>query len=160
VAAGESNMKRLILECGGKAPNIVFDDSPDLKIVADSVVTRAFWNQGQVCSASSRLLIQEGIKKDLLNLVVERARAIKVGDPLRPETGFGPLVSENHKSKVLDYMQSGEREGAVLMHRAPSAAPVDGGFYVAPAVFDRVSPNQRIAQEEIFGPVLSVISFR
>ena len=101
VAAGESNMKRLILECGGKAPNIVLEDCPDLEGVAEGVVSRAFWNQGEVCSASSRLLIHQDIKEELLEKVVRKAAALSPGDPLDNETTFGALVSEEHKRKVI-----------------------------------------------------------
>ncbi|MBV8144949.1 MAG: aldehyde dehydrogenase family protein [Gammaproteobacteria bacterium] len=160
VASGESNMKRLMLECGGKAPNIVFDDAPDLAAVADSIIARAFWNQGQVCTASSRLLVQEGIKDELLKLVIERAARLHPGDPLREQTTFGALVSGGHREKVLGYIAAGEREGAQPIYRATTSAPLPGGFYVAPVIFDKVSAAQRIAQEEIFGPVLAVLGFR
>lgn len=160
VAAGESNMKRLLLECGGKAPNIVFNDAPDLGAVADGIIARAFWNQGQVCTASSRLLVQQDIRPELLRLVIERASALHPGDPLKQATTFGALVSAGHRDKVLGYVGSGEREGARAIYRASAPDPLPGGFYVAPVIFDEVSPAHRIAQEEIFGPVLSVLSFR
>src|SRR5581483_11059556 len=107
VASGESNMKRLILECGGKSPNIVFDDCPDLEGVANAIVSRAFWNQGQVCTASSRLLLQGGIKDRLLPLIVEKCAALTPGDPLDATSRFGALVSGAHQRKVLDYLESG-----------------------------------------------------
>ena len=160
MASGTSNMKRLILECGGKAANIVFDDAPDLQSVADAVVMRAFWNQGQVCTASSRLLIQEGIREELLPLVADRVAALTPGDPLKPETKFAALVSRDHAGKVLSYVNSGLKEGATMIHRGASQVPFEGGFYVPPVIFDRVLGHHRIAQEEIFGPVLSVMSFR
>jgi acyl-CoA reductase-like NAD-dependent aldehyde dehydrogenase len=160
VGAGESNMKHLLLECGGKAPNIVFDDCPPFDAVAEAIVARAFWNQGEVCSASSRLLVQESIKDRLLEKVVQKAIELRPGDPLRPETKFGALVSEAHRTKVLDYIRSGEGEGARLVLDSSVTEPVASGFYVSPAVLDRVEPHYRLAQEEIFGPVLSVLSFR
>jgi acyl-CoA reductase-like NAD-dependent aldehyde dehydrogenase len=160
IAAGKSNMKRLILECGGKAPNVVFDDCPDLAAVADAVVARAFWNQGQVCTAGSRLLVQEGVRADLLRLIIERTSALSLGDPLKTDTKNGAVVSQNHKRKILDYILAGEREGATLAFQSGSSAPFAGGFYVAPVIFDQVSPDHRIAQEEIFGPVLCVLPFR
>jgi acyl-CoA reductase-like NAD-dependent aldehyde dehydrogenase len=159
IAAGESNMKRLILECGGKAPNIVFDDCPDLDAVAEGIVARAFWNQGQVCTASSRLLIQSSIKDELLGLVMQKASFLSPGDPLKPDTTFGAVVSQGHKQKVLSFIDSGEREGAKIVYRSDAPSPFAGGFYVPPVVFDLVSPGQKIAQEEIFGPVLSVLAF-
>lgn len=160
VAAGESNMKRLMLECGGKAPNIVFGDAPDLAAVADGIVARAFWNQGQVCTASSRLLVEENIKEELLRLLIERACVLQAGDPLNEQTTFGALVSAGHREKVLGYVASGEQEGARAIYRGNTPDPLPGGFYAAPVIFDQVSQGQRIAQEEIFGPVLSVLAFR
>lgn len=160
VSAGESNMKRLILECGGKAPNIVFDDCPDLEGVSDAIVRRAFWNQGEVCSASSRLLVHEGVKDELMRLVIRKSAALGMGDPLEPSTRFGAVVSREHRDKVLRYIECGEREGARAAYRSQAVAPLRDGFYVAPVIFDDVSPPHRIAQEEIFGPVLSVITFR
>jgi acyl-CoA reductase-like NAD-dependent aldehyde dehydrogenase len=160
IASGQSNMKRLVLECGGKAPNIVFEDCPALEAVADGIVARAFWNQGQVCTASSRLLVQDTVKDELLRNVIRKASALSPGDPLKSETRFGAVVSREHQQKVLDYVRSGEEGGARLVHQGVAAPPFADGFYVAPAIFDNVAPEQRIAQEEIFGPVLSVISFR
>jgi acyl-CoA reductase-like NAD-dependent aldehyde dehydrogenase len=160
IAAGSSNMKQLILECGGKAPNIVFDDCPNLESVAESIVARAFWNQGQVCTASSRLLAQDGIKDELLRLVIKKVGKLSSGDPLKPETTFGALVSREHQRKVLAYIDSGEVDGARKVYESHCPSPYEGGFYVPPVIFDNVLPGQKIAQEEIFGPVLSVISFR
>jgi acyl-CoA reductase-like NAD-dependent aldehyde dehydrogenase len=128
--------------------------------VADSVVARAFWNQGQVCTASSRLLVHADIKDELLGLVIERASALAPGDPLQMATRFGALVSAGHKDKVLGYIGNGEREGARLIYRSTAPAPLSGGYYVAPVIFDNVTAPQKIAQEEIFGPVLTVLTFR
>jgi acyl-CoA reductase-like NAD-dependent aldehyde dehydrogenase len=162
IASGRSNMKRLILECGGKAPSIVFDDGPDLDLdaIAQAVVGSAFLNQGQVCVASSRLLVHESIKEKLLESLAGKVAAITVGDPLSDETKYGPLVSQSHKQRVQGYIETGIREGARLVCQAPLVSPDPGGFYLAATVFDGVSAGHRIALEEIFGPVLSVISFR
>jgi len=160
VAAGESNMKRLLLECGGKAPSIVFDDCPTLEEAADAIVSRVFWNQGEVCSASSRLLVHESVKPELMKLVIQKADALRPGDPLIHGTAFGALVSGAHMKKVLGYVDAGIRDGATLIHQTTYKAPFADGFYVPPTIFADVAPNHRIAQEEIFGPVLSVISFQ
>lgn len=160
IASGRSNMKRLILECGGKAPNIVFDDCPDLEPVADAVVARAFYNQGEVCAASSRLLVQEGIKDSLVREVIRKAGALTPGDPLLLDTKYGALVNDAHERKVKSYIEHGLTEGATVVYQSDAPRPLNGGFYMGPLIFDRVRPGQRIAQEEIFGPVLSVISFR
>src|SRR5207302_9696311 len=154
------NMKRLVLECGGKAANIVFEDCPSLDAVAEGIVARAFWNQGQVCTTSSRLLVQESIHEELLRLVIQRTAVLGFGDPLDPETRFGAVVSREHRQKVLRYIDGGQREGGRPVYQSNSRPPNEGGYYVPPVIFDRVSPRQRIAREEIFGPVLSVISFR
>jgi len=160
VAAGESNLKPLILECGGKAANIVFDDSPNLEAVADAVIARAFWNQGQVCTASSRLLLHERIKNEFLALLITKMAALVPGDPLKSETRFGALASEGHLKKVLGYLETARQEGAEIAYQSTAPAPFASGFYLGPTVLDAVSSSHRLAQEEIFGPVLSVLTFR
>jgi acyl-CoA reductase-like NAD-dependent aldehyde dehydrogenase len=159
VASGNSNMKRLLLECGGKAPNIVFDDCPNLEAVADAVIGRAFYNQGQVCTASSRLLIQESIKGRLMPMLIERISTLVLGDPLEPDTRFGAVVSGAHRDKVKSYIEEGKSGGARVAYGSNASPPHAAGFYVSPVIFDDVSPTQRVAREEIFGPVLSVIAF-
>ncbi len=160
IASGESNLKRVTLECGGKAPNIIFEDCADLDEVADAVTAHAFWNQGQVCSASSRILIQESIKRELLPRILERTGRLVPGDPLDPETRFGPLINEMQRDKVVSYIESGRQDGAKIVYEGRHAAPNPQGFYVQPVVFDQVDPKLQIARDEIFGPVLSVMTFR
>jgi acyl-CoA reductase-like NAD-dependent aldehyde dehydrogenase len=159
-AAGESNMKRLVLECGGKAPNIVFEDAPNLEGVADAVLGRAFMNQGEVCTASSRLLVHQSIKPEFMAIVAKKAAAFHPGDPLDPATRFGALVSRGHRDNVQGYIDGALKDGTKIAYQSSSPAPFEGGFYVPPIIFDSVSPEQRIAKEEIFGPVLSVITFK
>ena len=166
LAAGQSNMKRLMLECGGKSPYIVFDDCPaDLDFIAADVVETAFHNQGEWCSAGSRLLIQDSIKDKLLPKIIELAAELKPRDPLDPDSNFGPLINEPHLQKVLAYIDSGQQEGAKLILGGQRVQVDTGdtdsqGYYLEPAIFDQVNPQQKIAQEEIFGPVLSVITFK
>lgn len=160
VASGTSNMKRLILECGGKAPNIVFNDCANLSAAADAIVASAYWNQGQVCVATSRLLVQEDIKEELLNEIIRRMKGHIMGDPLNPDTKYGALVSAEHKRKVLAYIDQACDEGARLLYQANTTSPFEGGFYVPATVFDRVTAHQTLAQEEVFGPVLAALSFR
>src|SRR5262245_20565670 len=119
-----------------------------------------FWNQGQVCTASSRLLVHESIKDKLLPILIEKSGALGMGDPLDPKTKFAAVVSQGHKQKVQGYIDSGKKDGAKVAYQSDAKPPYEGGFYVPPVIFDRVSPGQKIAQEEIFGPVVSVISFR
>jgi|SRR5579871_808922 len=159
VAAGESNLKRLILECGGKAPNIVFDDCPDLDAVAGAIVGSAFWNQGEVCVASSRILVQASIAAKLKERLLTKVERLVAGDPLDAATRYGALVSRAHVEKVSSYIGAAEGEGARLAYRGKITAPVAGGFYVAPHVYEGVRSEHRLAQEEIFGPVLSILAF-
>ena len=162
--AGQSNMKRLILECGGKSPYLVFDDCPDLDAVVSDMMIRTFYNQGAYCSASTRLLVHESIKEKFLSKVVERTAQLIPRDPLNPDSNFGAMMSEAHMNKVLAYIDSGEKEGAKLIYggkrvHLDSESGCQDGFYVQPAIFDEVDPQQKIAREEIFGPVLSVFTF-
>jgi len=159
MAAANSNMKRTILECGGKSPNIVFDDSPNLEAVAEGVLARAFWNQGQVCTASSRLLVQENVKAELLELLVKKAADWVPGDPLRPETRYGALVSREHHKKILDYIELGFTQGANVVFTSGVTPPFADGVYLGAVIMDQVTSVNRIAQEEIFGPVLAVMTF-
>lgn len=155
--AGRINTKPVLLECGGKSPQVVFDDADDLDRVAETAVQSALWNQGQVCSAHSRLLVHERIKDALLEKVVRRAAQYRPGDPLQEQTVFGPLASPAQRDRVNAYVDQGLRDGAeaVLKGTIQSA----GGCYVSPTIFDRVHSSMSIAREEIFGPVLCVQSF-
>lgn len=160
IAAGQSNLKGTVLECGGKAPNIVFDDSPNLDGVADAVLARAFWNQGQVCAASSRLLVQGSIKDELLRILVKKVSAQRTGDPLAADTQFGAVVSALHRNKIKDYVDGALSDGIPVAFRSSREPPHANGFYSPQVIFDEVLPEHRIAREEIFGPVLSVMTFR
>ena len=166
IAAGQSNMKRLMLECGGKSPYIVFDDCPDdLDFIAADIVETAFPNQGERCSAGTRLLIQESIKEKLLPKIIEHTKKIIPLDPLNPDTTFGALINETQLNKVLAYIDSGKEEGAELIYggqrvEVTTEETASQGYYLQPAIFDNVNPQQRIAQEEIFGPVLSIFTFK
>ena len=133
--------------------------------MAQDVVDTAFPNQGALCVAGTRFLVQESIHDEIMPLIVEKARAIRAGDPLKPDTTFGALVNEAHMNKVLGYIESGKQEGAELLLGGERVFPkgdpsLESGFYIEPTIFDHVEPTAKIAQEEIFGPVLSVISFK
>ena len=159
--AGESNMKRLILECGGKSPFIVFDDSEEyLDLVAAVAVDKAFPNQGALCVTGSRLLIQDSIREKLMPKILEQAKAITPKDPLEADCAFGSIMNEAHMNKVLGYIETGKAEGAKLILGGNQVLKESGGFYIEPTIFDEVDPNSTIAQEEIFGPVLSIIGFK
>ena len=160
LAAGNSNMKRLILECGGKSPYIVFDDCPDdLDLVARDIVDSAFPNQGELCAAGSRLLIQKSMKSKLLPKILEYAKTLRPDDPLDPEVAFGALINQSHLDKVLGYIALGKQEGAKLILGGERHDHKLNGYYLGPAIFDDVCPDSRLAQEEIFGPVLSIHTF-
>lgn len=165
IAAGKSNMKRLMLECGGKSPYIVFDDCPDdLDYVARDVVESITYNQGEVCVAGSRLLVQASIKDKLLPKILEHIAQIKPGDPLNAETSFGALINEAQMNKVLGYIESGKQDAKLIFGGHRVSVDVGNtenqGYYVEPTIFDLVEPEHKIAQEEIFGPVLSILTFK
>ena len=157
--AGRSNMKRAYMECGGKSPNIVFADAPDLAQAAKAAASGIFYNQGEVCTAASRLLVQRSIKDDFVAAVVEAGRAMHPRHPLEPGAPMGALVDEGQTQRVLDYIRKGQEDGAKLVLGGRRADVVSGGCYVEPTVFDDVAHEHTISREEIFGPVLSVIAF-
>lgn len=159
VYAGESNMKRIWLEAGGKSPNIVFADAPDLQAAAESAASAIAFNQGEVCTAGSRLLVERSIKDRFLPMVVEALKGWKPGNPLDPQTTVGALVDTQQMNTVLSYIDSGHSDGATLVAGGKRILEETGGTYVEPTIFDGVSNAMRIAKEEIFGPVLSVITF-
>ncbi|HEY8788518.1 MAG TPA: aldehyde dehydrogenase family protein [Actinopolymorphaceae bacterium] len=149
--------KVVTLELGGKAANIVFDDAP-IDQAVEGIVDGIFFNQGQVCCAGSRLLVQESIADDVLLRLKRRMATLRVGDPLDKNTDVGAINSADQLAKITDLVRAGEDEGAARWS-APCQLP-DKGFFFAPTVFSEVSQSHRIAREEIFGPVLSVLTFR
>ena len=149
--------KGLTLELGGKAANIVFDDAP-LDEAIEGIVNGIFFNQGQVCCAGSRLLVQESIAEEIIASLTRRLQTLRLGDPLDKNTDIGAVNSAAHHARITDYIASGEEDGAVRW-TAPCTIP-ERGWWIAPTVFTQVSPAHRIAREEIFGPVLSVLTFR
>ena len=157
--AGDSNMKRVSLECGGKSPNIVMADAPDLDAAAKSAAMGIFFNQGEVCNAGSRLLVDAKIKDEFLAKVIAIGQRMQPGDPLDPKTMMGAMVDAGQTRRVMGYIDSGKKAGAELKLGGKQARTETGGFYIEPTVFDKVDNKMQIAQEEIFGPVLSTISF-
>ena len=159
VFAGQSNMKRVWLEAGGKSPNIVFADAPDLQAAAEAAASAIAFNQGEVCTAGSRLLVQASIKDRFLELVVNALRQWQPGNPLDPRSKAGALVDAQHLRSVLEYIRIARDEGARLVCGGRQVMEETGGSYVEPTVFADVDNAMRIAQEEVFGPVLAVIAF-
>ena len=149
--SSDSNLKKIVLECGGKNPAIVLEDAEELDLVAEHIVNGAFWNMGENCSAISRLIVHEAVKPELLKRILARARDWKTGDPLDPKNHLGALIDKQHFKKVSAYLKQGK--------------PILGGTteqsrYVFPTIIDGVKASSKLAQEEIFGPLLSVITVR
>lgn len=156
--AGQSNMKQVWLETGGKSPNLVFADCADLDAAADMAAFGIFFNQGEVCSANSRMLVERSIHADMVERLVERAAATRPGNPLDPQSKMGAIVSESQTSQIMDYIEIGKKESDLAT--GGSRVTVDGkGCFVEPTIFDNVKADDTIAKDEIFGPVLSVIPF-
>jgi gamma-glutamyl-gamma-aminobutyraldehyde dehydrogenase len=158
---GRSSIKPVLLECGGKSPEIVFDDAAEfgLPAVAAQVARGALWNQGQVCVARSRILVQRGIYEDFLAALTEVAASIRPGDPLEESTQFGPLASAAQCEKVNQFIASGAAQGARLLLDGRDPGGVPPGSYVGPTVFADVPWDSDIFRDEIFGPVLCVVPF-
>lgn len=158
IYAGQSNMKRVTTECGGKSPQIVLGDVEDLETAVTYCVNAIYGNQGEVCSAGSRLLVDESVHGDFVSLFREKAVAsYQPGDPLDPATTMGPLVTSQHQKKVLSMIEAGRAEGASLELGGGIPSTLGQGCYVEPTLFSGVAPSMTIAREEIFGPVASVL---
>ncbi|MBB5536416.1 aldehyde dehydrogenase [Rhizobium giardinii] len=153
--AADSNLKKVVLECGGKNPAVVLDDAEDLDLVAEQVVNGAFWNMGENCSATSRLIVDSKIKDELLERIGAYLREWKTGDPLDPENRIGALVSKAHFDKVKSFLDDVKTEKLSLTYGGETLK----GVFIEPTVVDGVTPASRLFQEEIFGPILSVTTF-
>ena len=149
--SADSNLKKVVLECGGKNPSVVLDDAEELDLVAEHIVNAAFWNMGENCSANSRLIVHEAVKQPLLERIVARIRDWKTGDPLDPANHLGALIDDEHCRKVSSYL-NGVTDAKVV-----TGGSINGCF-VEPTVFDDVKPGDQLATDEIFGPVLSVLT--
>ncbi|MBI4336510.1 MAG: aldehyde dehydrogenase family protein [Chloroflexi bacterium] len=153
-------LKRVTLELGGKSPNIVLDDA-DIEAAARGATTGIFYGKGEVCGAGSRLLVAEKAHDALMEQLLDRTKRFQPGDPLDPKTRLGALVNRDQLTKVSRYVEEGKQAGAALVAGGGRwASPGGKGFFFQPTIFDRVEPSYSIAREEIFGPVLSVISFK
>jgi len=157
-AQAAKTMKRVTLELGGKSPNIVFADA-DLDKAAAGVISGIFAATGQTCIAGSRLLVENSIKDAFTQRLVELGRSAKKGDPMEPDTNIGPVTTPAQYKKVLDYIGIAKGEGARCILGGQAAADMPGGQFVEPTIFTDVAPSMRIAREEVFGPVLSIIGF-
>ncbi|MGY0488218.1 aldehyde dehydrogenase [Streptomyces sp. WG-D5] len=153
-------VKRVSLELGGKSPNIVFDDA-DLDLAATGVISGIFGASGQMCAAGSRLLVHSSVKEAFTDKVVEQAKGIRLGDPMDPHTNVGPISTPAQYEKVLRYIDIAQEDGArCILGGSPATGPgLTGGQFVEPTIFTDVTNDMRIAQEEVFGPVLSIVEF-
>ena len=158
--SGKSNMKRVSLETGGKTPNIIFADAPDLDFAIGAVGFSIFWNTGEMCIAGSRLLVERPIYDEVVERVGASAGSWSPGNPLDPATKAGPVVDDTQLDNVMGYIQRGREEGARLVAGGNRMLAETGGFFVEPTVFADVDNSMEIARNEIFGPVLSIIPFK
>ncbi len=159
--AAESNLKRVMLELGGKSPQIVMADVGDLDNLVSNATNAIFWNMGENCSAGSRMIVHESRRDEVIDRLVDHVeREWIVGDPMDEATRIGALVSKSHMERVLDYVATGTSEGARVVTGGQRVREESGGWFVPPTIFDGATNDMRIAREEIFGPVLTVMTFR
>ncbi|MDR2637350.1 MAG: aldehyde dehydrogenase [Zoogloeaceae bacterium] len=159
IYAGQSNMKKVTTECGGKSPQIVLPDA-DLDTAVTYCVNNIYTNQGEVCSASSRLLVHESLYDAFIEKFSASAKRFVPGDPLDPATTMGPLVTREQQQRVLSYIEKGKAEGGELVFGGGVPAGLEKGCYVQPTLFGKITPDMTIAREEIFGPVGAVMKFK
>ena len=157
--SGQSNMKRVQLECGGKSPNIIFADCEDLDAAAEASAYAIFGNQGEVCSAGSRLIIQKEIERDFISMVSKISKKMQPGNPFDPESFAGAIVNNEQLEKINNYVNIGKEEGARVEVGGNITMKDTGGSYFEPTIFTNVNNKMRVAQEEIFGPVLTTLTF-
>jgi acyl-CoA reductase-like NAD-dependent aldehyde dehydrogenase len=156
---GADTLKRVTLELGGKSPNIVFADA-EFDAAIEGTCNGIFWNQGEICSAGSRVFVERSIYDEALSRMIDNASAVVVGDGRDPRTTMGPLVSKEQQERVLHYIDVGQKEATLAAQgRAPSDDALAGGYYVPPTIFADAKNDMTIAREEIFGPVMTVIPF-
>ena len=157
--SGRSNLKRTFLELGGKSPNIVFADA-NLDKAATMAATAVFYNSGQTCTAGTRLLVQDSIHDAFMDKVIEASKVWQPGDPLNPETIMGPVIDQGQYKTTCDYVEIAKEEGAKLAYGGNRVLEESGGYFHEPTIFTGVNNSMRIAREEVFGPVMSVIPFK
>jgi gamma-glutamyl-gamma-aminobutyraldehyde dehydrogenase len=159
--SADSNLKGIVLECGGKSPQIVMADCRDkLDAVASDLAEAAFWNAGQNCSAGSRILVHESIKEDFVTALAREAESRVVGEPTEDQTNIGPLIEASALDRVMNYVEHAVADGARIVTGGKRLLNESGGWFAGPTVIDDVTPDMSVAREEIFGPVVSVLTFR
>jgi gamma-glutamyl-gamma-aminobutyraldehyde dehydrogenase len=157
--AGDSNMKRVSLECGGKSPHIVMPDA-DIAAAAEGIAWGIYYNQGETCHAGSRVLAHASVREKLVAAIADvAAKQIPIGHPLEAASQMGAVIEEHHMNRVLNYIEIGKKEGAKVALGGRRVMADTGGFYIEPTILDEARNDMRVAQEEIFGPVVVVIPF-
>lgn len=154
--SARSNLKRIVLECGGKSPSVVLADAENLDSIAENIVNAALWNMGQNCTANSRIIIHKDIKEELTGKILAQMENWKTGDPMNPEHMLGSIISRPQYDKIMNYIASGKEQGAKVL-AGGEAITIGDGLFIAPTLFDNVTPDMTIAIEEIFGPVFSLM---
>ncbi len=154
--SARSNLKRIVLECGGKSPSVVLADAENLDSVAENIVNAALWNMGQNCTANSRIIIHKDVKAELTTKILAEMENWKTGDPMNPEHMLGSIISRPQFDKIMNYIAIGKEQGAKLL-AGGEAITIGDGLFIAPTLFDNVTPDMTIAIEEIFGPVFSLM---
>jgi 4-(gamma-glutamylamino)butanal dehydrogenase len=157
--SADTNLKRVVLECGGKNPQVVLPDVANLDAVAEQAVAAAFWNMGENCSAGSRILVHSSQKAELLQKMQAVLEGWKTGDPLDPDVKLGSLIEEKHYQKVLGHIEQAKSEGARVACGGRATLTETGGWFVEPTIFDNVTPEMSIARDEVFGPVVCFIEY-
>lgn len=157
--AGASNMKVVGAECGGKSPQIIFDDGGDIDAIAGHIARTILFNQGQVCSFGSRILVQDSLKDELVARIPPLLAGIRAGDPQSPQTTYGPLVSKTQLDKVDGYIQQAAANHGSLAYGGKKILPESGGYFIEPAILVDMAPDSAVVREEIFGPVVAILPF-
>lgn len=157
--AAQSNLKQVWLECGGKSPSLIFDDCQDLNLAAEKAAFAIFFNQGEVCSANSRLLVQRSIYDEFVERLIEQAAYWQPGDPLDPQSHAGALVSAHQTQRVMGYIEEAKQGGADLIYGGNRLSFNGSDNFVQPTIFTNVAASMRLSQEEVFGPVLAISIF-
>jgi len=157
--AGQSNLKQVWLECGGKSANLVFADCQDLDLAAEKAAFGIFFNQGEVCSANSRLLVERSIHDEFVERMIAKAKDWQPGDPLDPASRAGAIVDARQTRRIVDFIQQAGRDGAKLACGGKQVSINGSDSFIEPTIFTGVSPNQKLSCEEVFGPVLAVTPF-
>lgn len=157
--AAESNLKEIVLECGGKSPQVVFDDAILDEAAINNILSAAFWNMSENCSCGSRLIVHSSQKESLLSQLKKGLKAWKVGSPYESDTAIGPMIEKTHFEKVCHYLKTAKDEGATLIVGGSIREDLGSGWYIEPTIFDDVSADMTLFKEEVFGPLLAITSF-